>query len=66
MKAFLMSVGVCLLLFLGSCARAQESQGDVTLTADEIQAILNVIKKPEEAANEADSTKLELNRMKPQ
>jgi hypothetical protein len=59
MRTLLISIVVCLLLFLNSCARTQEDPGSVTPSADEIQVILDVITKLEEAANEADPAKAE-------
>jgi hypothetical protein len=59
MKVFL-TIGVCLLLFLSSCSQTKESRGDVTTpSAEQSQAILDVIKKLEEAADEADPAKAE-------
>ena len=59
MRVFLISIGVCLLLFLSSCSQTQESRGNATPSAEQTQAILDVIKKLEEAANEADPAKAE-------
>ena len=59
MRALLISIVACLLLFLNSCARTQGDRDSITPSADEAQAILDVITKLEEAANEADPTKAE-------
>jgi hypothetical protein len=59
MRAFLIAISAYLLLFLSSCGRSQEKRGDLTPTADETQAILDVLKKLKEAANEADPAKAE-------
>jgi hypothetical protein len=59
MRTLLISVVVCLLLFLNSCAQTQEDRGSVTPSADEAQAILDIVTKLEEATNEADPTKAE-------
>ena len=58
MKVFL-SIGVSFLLFLSACSQTGESRGDVTSSADQTQAIFDVIKKLEEAANEANPAKAE-------